>query len=160
MTVKHWFKFIVAIVVCNLAGVVGSFFTTPAIDGWYATLLKPSFSPPNWVFAPVWTTLFTLMGVALFLVIKKKPFTSVIPAILLFGLQLLANIAWSFLFFGLHSPLLGLVDILVLLILIVCTIVAFYKISKVAAYLLIPYVVWVSFATILNFYLWRLNLNS
>jgi len=156
---KRWVKFIVSILVCQMAGVVGSFFTYPSIPTWYATLQKPSFSPPNWLFAPVWITLFTLMGVSAYLVwnkgLKNK---QVKESLSIFGIQLILNAFWSFLFFGLKSPLYAFIEIIILWGAIVLTILKFYKISKKAGLLLFPYIIWVSFAMVLNFYVWRLNL--
>lgn len=153
-------KFIVSIVVCQLAGVIGSFFTAPAIPTtWYTELKKPSFFPPSWAFAPAWTFLFFLMGIALYLIwdkgLEKK---EVKMSLLIFTIQLILNILWSFLFFGLRSPLLGLIEIVILWFAILVTILKFYKISSKAAFLLIPYILWVSFAALLNFSIWRLNL--
>lgn len=151
-------KLISAILICEAAGILGSLFTASAIPTWYATLNKPSFNPPNWVFAPVWTTLFAMMGVAAFLVWKKglsQP--GVKLALGLFLLQLLFNFLWSVMFFGLHSPLAGLIDIAALWITLAITIWLFFKLSTVAGMLLLPYLAWVSFASVLNFALWRLN---
>ena len=143
-------KLVFSVGICLLAGGVGAIFTTQAIPTWYATLNKPILSPPNWVFAPVWTTLYILMGISLYLVWKKK-----IPTI--FWIQLVLNAAWSIIFFGWHNPLLALVDIVALWIAIVLTIKSFYKISKLSAYLLYPYLAWVSFAAILNLAIVFLN---
>jgi tryptophan-rich sensory protein len=150
-------KFLFAVVLCQGAGIVESFFTTPAIGSWYATLTKPSFNPPNWIFAPVWTFLFFLMGVSLYLVwsntiqaLTKR------TAILFFSQQLALNILWSALFFGMHNPFLAFVEIIVLGVAILLTIFYFAKISKTAAWLLVPYILWVSFAAFLNFSIWRL----
>lgn len=147
-------KLLVAIIVCQLAGAIGAIFTTPAIKGWYAGILKPSFNPPNWIFGPVWTTLFLLMGIALFLVWKKEAKSY---AIKIFGIQLVLNILWSVLFFGLKSPGAAFVEIIILLIAIYFTIREFNKISKPAAWLMAPYFLWVSFATILNYTIWFIN---
>lgn len=145
-------------IICLLAGVIGSIFTTPAIQGWYATLVNPSFNPPNWVFAPVWTGLYLLMGISAFLVWRKGLDNHLVNSGLrIFILQLILNTLWSFLFFGLKSPLLGLIEIVLLWIAIVLTILSFFRVSKLAGILLLPYILWVSFATILNFSLWRLN---
>lgn len=152
-------KFFISILICQLAGLVGSFFTTPAIATWYATLIKPSFNPPNWLFAPVWTTLFLFMGIALYLIWQKDLKDKAVKfAMWLFGIQLVFNILWSVLFFGLQQPLLAFIEIIVLWILILLTIIKFYKLDKVAGILLIPYILWVSFAAVLNFSLWQLNL--
>ena len=145
-------KFILSVLVCQLAGFIGSLFTTPHIPTWYANLTKPSFTPPNAVFAPVWTTLYFLMGLSLFLVWKKGT-----KGLTLFFIQLVLNVVWSILFFGLKSPLLGFIDIIVLWLLILLTIINFFKISKFAGILLLPYILWVSYASVLNFSIWRLN---
>jgi tryptophan-rich sensory protein len=151
-------KFIISVVTCELVGLAATLFTISAIPTWYATLNKPSFSPPNWVFGPVWTTLYFLMGLSAFLIWKKGLKNKKVKrALTYFFIQLVFNFLWSVLFFGLHNPLLGLLDIVLLLISIVLTIIIFYKISKAASYLLIPYFLWVSFATILNLSLVVLN---
>ena len=154
MPKTNWFKLIIAILICQAAGGIGSIFTMPAIGAWYATLHKPFFNPPNWIFGPVWTLLFLLMGFALYLVWQKKDNKK---ALIIFGIQLILNIAWSFCFFYVQNPLAGLIEILVLWIFILLTIIYFYKISKSAAYLLIPYILWVSFAAVLNYFLYILN---
>ncbi|MEI8327676.1 MAG: TspO/MBR family protein [Candidatus Taylorbacteria bacterium] len=152
-------KLILAVVICELAGIVGSIFTVPSIGTWYAHLIKPSFAPPNWVFAPIWTTLFALMGISLFLIWNSRSHNSneKKSAYRMFTLQLLANVIWSIIFFGLHAPGIALIEIVILWLLILATIISFYKISKPAACLLIPYIIWVSIATALNFALWTLN---
>ena len=141
-----------------LAGSIGSYFTFPAINSWYKTLEKPFFSPPNWVFGPVWTLLYIFMGISLYLIytsdtknIEKS------KGLKLFFIQLALNSLWSIAFFGLKSPLTALVIILVLWALILLTIKYFMKINKAAGWLLIPYLAWVSFATILNFAIQLLN---
>lgn len=150
-------KLLVSIIICELAGVVGSIFTTPQIKGWYAGLEKPFFNPPNWIFAPVWTTLFVLMGISLWMIWIEKTKISKKKAILIFAGQLILNTLWSFMFFGLNSPVLGFLIIVPLWIAIFLTIKEFYKISKIASYLLVPYILWVSFASVLNASLWFLN---
>ncbi|MDE2038021.1 MAG: tryptophan-rich sensory protein [Patescibacteria group bacterium] len=155
---KDAFKLIAAVAVSGLAGAVGSLFTAPAIPTWYAALAKPSFAPPNWLFGPVWTVLYLLMGVAAFLVWKKGwNGAGVRRALGAFLLQLALNALWSAAFFGLRSPLWGLADIAALWLAIVATMVLFYKVSKPAAWLLLPYLLWVSFAACLNYSLWTLN---
>jgi len=150
---------IASIIICQLAGVVGSIFTTPAIPTWYAGLNRPSLTPPNWLFAPVWTFLFLLMGISLFLVWRKsQPTARRRLALSIFAIQLVLNVLWSLVFFGLRSPLGGLIVIGLLWVAILLTIVSFWKISKTASVLLLPYILWVSFAAILNSYLWKLNL--
>jgi benzodiazapine receptor len=152
------FKIIASILICQLAGFIGSIFTAPAIPNWYAQLKKPSFTPPSWLFAPAWITLFFLMGISLYLIWNRGlERGEVKTALFIFTIQLILNILWSFLFFGLKSPLLGLVDIVLLWFAILVTILSFYRISPKAAFLLIPYILWVSFATLLNFSIWQLN---
>ncbi len=151
-------KAIVCILLCLSAGGIGSTFTAPAIPGWYATLVKPSFSPPNWLFAPVWTLLYVLMGLSAALVWQKglqNPQAR--TALVVFLIQLILNMVWSALFFGLRSPLLGLVDILFLWAMILVTIAQFSKVSAPAAALLIPYIVWVTLASGLNLGIFLLN---
>ena len=151
-------RLIIAVFVCQLAGLIGSLVTTPAIPTWYAALNKPSFNPPNWLFAPVWIILYFFMGLAMYLIwnkgLKDK---RVKKALWLFALQLIFNVFWSFLFFGLRSPLLALIEIIILWVAILLTILSFFKISKPAGFLLFPYLLWVSFATLLNFFIFRLN---
>ncbi len=151
-------KLLIAILGCQVAGIVGSLFTSPSIPNWYATIEKPGFTPPNWVFAPVWTFLFVLMGVSAYLVWNKGlENKNVKMALLIFSIQLALNMLWSFLFFRLQSPLYAFFEIIVLWLAIVLTILNFFKISRAASWLLIPYIIWVSFAAILNFYIVRLN---
>jgi len=153
-----WKRLVAAIIICQMAGVVGSVFTMPAIGTWYATLNKPWFNPPNWVFGPVWLTLYTLMGTALYLTWQKGTKNrKVKEALYLFGAQLMTNAAWSFLFFGLRSPAAGLVCISALWMLIAYTILKFYRVSKNAAYLMVPYLLWVTLATALNASVWMMN---
>lgn len=147
-----------SVAVCLGAGFVGSFFTSPSITTWYSQINKPSFNPPNWVFAPVWTTLFIMMGVSLYLVwskgLKKKENKE---AVIIFFLQLAANVLWSIIFFGLQSPFYAYLDIIILWLLIILTILRFKKISPAAAWLLVPYFFWVSFASVLNLAIYLLN---
>jgi tryptophan-rich sensory protein len=153
---NKWIKLIASVLICLAAGLIGSIFTTPSIPTWYASLSKPSFAPPNWVFGPVWTTLYILMGISLYLILNKG-LKNVRMQVIVFGIQLVLNAVWSFLFFGLQSLLYGLVGIILLWISIVITIFSFFKVSRKASFLLIPYIAWVSFATIANYYLLILN---
>lgn len=141
-----------------LAGALGSFFTQSSVSTWFLNLNKPVFNPPSYLFGPVWTFLFILMGISLYLIISTK-FDKKIKqkAYLLFAIQWVLNIGWSFLFFYLRNPLLGFIEIIILLVSIILTTVYFYRINKVAGYLFIPYIFWVSFATVLNFSIWFLN---
>lgn len=151
-------KLIGSIIVCQVVGIIGALFTSPAIKGWYSNLNKPSFNPPNWIFGPVWTALYLLMGISLFLVWKKYNGDSNIKiALTIFFFQLVLNTLWSIMFFGLRNPMAGFIVIVVLWIAILLTIISFYKYSITASMLLIPYILWVSFATVLNYYLWKLN---
>jgi translocator protein len=153
-------NFIIAIlfiVLCEGAGFIGSFVTFPAITGWYQTLIKPSFNPPNWIFGPVWTLLYAFMGIALYLVWKEGLTQKSKTAIIIFAVQLILNILWSYLFFYFKSPGLAFIEIIVLWFAILLTIVKFYAISKPAGLILIPYLAWVSFASLLNFYVFKLN---
>lgn len=126
--------------------------------GWYDALIKPALNPPSWIFSPVWTVLYIMMALSAFLVWKKGwKRKEVRIALAMFGVQLALNLIWSPLFFGLQNPLLAFVDIVLMLAAIIWTIVLFYKLSRFAAYLLIPYLIWVSFATYLNFSIWWLN---
>jgi len=153
----NWLKLIAAVVICEAAGGIGSIFTAKAVTTWFQTLNKPSFSPPNWLFAPVWTLLFLLMGISIYLVWQKKSNRQIKTAVMIFTIQLVLNIAWSFFFFFLQNPLVGLIEIIFLWLFILLTIIYFYKISKSAAYLLVPYILWVTFATLLNYWFYRLN---
>jgi tryptophan-rich sensory protein len=155
---KNFIQLILSIIICQGAGLVGSIFTAESVSTWYPTINKPEFNPPSWVFAPVWTMLFLLMGIALYLIIKNKPQGKyALMALSIFGLQLILNVLWSFMFFGLECPFCAFIEILILLSAILATILAFYKINRLAAYLLLPYLFWVSFAAVLNFYIWQLN---
>jgi len=151
-------KFVGSVGVCFLVAFLGSTATLPSIPTWYERLNKPIFSPPNWIFGPVWTILYFLMGLALYIVWDKNlKNRGKERAMDTFILQLVLNLLWSLVFFGLHSPLLALITIFLLWISIFMTIKYFYKISKVASYLLIPYLLWVSFASILNLAIVILN---
>lgn len=181
MKAKNILKFIIAIAVSELAGVVGAVFTMPAISVWYAGLAKPELAPPDWVFGPVWTALYALIGISLYLVWKnnwevKNRFLEgerkawnkwserlwtgdwrKANAIAVFAIQYILNIAWSYLFFGLRSSGFAFFALLALWLAIFWTIVAFYRISRPAAYLLLPYLIWVGFAGYLNYSIWMMN---
>ncbi|RKN83277.1 TspO/MBR family protein [Ulvibacterium marinum] len=148
----------IAVCACLVIGFLSSFATQSSVNDWYLTLEKPSFNPPNWIFAPVWTLLYILMGIAAGLVwAKGLHHLWVKTALYHFGFQLLLNGAWSIVFFGLKNPFWALIVILSLLILLALTIRWFKVVSKLAAYLLIPYFLWVCFATLLNYKIWELN---
>ena len=153
-----WPALVIAIIVCEMAGVIGSIFTIAAIGGWYAGLQKPFFTPPAWIFGPVWIALYAIMGIAAYLIWRQgihKP--SVQHALIFFALQLIVNVKWSILFFGFHSPFLAFIAIVALLALICVTAFKFYHIDARAGYLLIPYIAWVVFAMLLNASIWLLN---
>jgi tryptophan-rich sensory protein len=151
-------KLIVSILVCLAAGFIGSLFTRPAVSTWYAELSKPRFTPPDWVFGPVWTALYILMGIAAFLVWRRGWHHQVVrKALAVFGVQLILNALWSYLFFGLKSPMAGLIGIAVLGLAIILTVQRFLQVSRTAGLLLIPYFLWVAFATGLNLSIWWLN---
>jgi tryptophan-rich sensory protein len=182
MKYNNLLKLLISIIICELAGFVGSVFTMPEINGWYKNLNKPSFNPPSWIFGPVWTIIFILMGISLYIVwskkweIKNKTKSDKIKAwnslsqkffsgswqkaniILIFVTQLTLNVLWSIIFFGAHSPGVAFFEILMLWVAIIFTIINFYRVSKNAALLLIPYILWVSFAGFLNLFIWIINI--
>lgn len=151
-------KLIVSIIICQLAGLIGGLFTSQAIPSWYRALNKPGFTPPNWLFGPVWTLLYLFMGISLYLVWKSDAVGNAKTlAMVFFFIQLGLNVLWSFLFFFLKNPLAGFIEIIVLWIFILITILLFYPLSKTGSLLLIPYIMWVTFASVLNYCLWHLN---
>jgi translocator protein len=155
---RNSLKLPASILACFLVGGIGTIFTSSAIPTWYAHLIKPSFSPPNWLFGPVWTLLYLLMGISLYLIWKKEVKSQKVrEAIKIFAIQLVLNALWSPIFFGAKNLLLALVVIILMWVFILKTILVFGKIDKTASYLLYPYIVWVSFASILNFSVWILN---
>ena len=181
MKLNNFFKLAIAIIISELAGIIGSVFTASAITGWYAGLEKPALNPPSWVFGFVWTILYFLIGISLFLVWKnnweiRNPILESrrkawnvfserlwmgdlqkVNVIAIFVVQYILNIAWSYLFFGLRLSGLAFFGLLALWLAIIWTIANFYRISKTAAYLLLPYILWVSFAGYLNYSIWQLN---
>jgi tryptophan-rich sensory protein len=143
------------IVVCLAVGMAAGFATQQSIDDWYVTLIKPSWNPPNWLFAPVWTVLYVMMAVAAWLVWKQPQDTK--GALILFFSQLALNFAWSFLFFGARSPWLGLIGVAFLLTAVAITTIVFWRITRPAGLLFVPYLAWTAFAAFLNLTIWRLN---
>lgn len=154
---KNYQKLIISILIPLLIGSLGSFFTSNSVDTWYKQLIKPSFNPPNWLFGPVWTILFILIGISFYLVWKQNFANRKNIAIGIYSVQLFLNLLWSLLFFGLKSPFLAFIEIVVLWIVILLNIIVFYRIKKEAGLLLVPYLVWVSFAGILNYFIFSLN---
>ncbi|MFZ9388432.1 MAG: TspO/MBR family protein [Chitinophagaceae bacterium] len=150
-------KLFISVLLPVLVGAISGFFTATGVGSWYKTINKPSWNPPGWVFGPVWTTLYILMGIALFLIWRTAESKSRNMAIALFGVQLTLNFFWSFIFFDQQQIGWALVEIGVLWLFILFTIFAFAKINKTAAWLLVPYISWVSFASILTYTIWRLN---
>jgi tryptophan-rich sensory protein len=155
---KDWIKLVISIAIPLAAGAVSGFFTTPEIATWYQTIRKPEWQPPNWLFGPVWTTLYVMMGIAFYLIWKSDADpTKKRLAIILWSIQLVLNFFWSFVFFKQHQIDWALGEIAVLWLFILLTILAFTRISKAAAWLLVPYISWVSFASILTYTIYRLN---
>lgn len=158
MSIKKPKLLFVSILASQLAGFIGAFATTPAIPGWYANLVKPFFNPPSWIFGPVWTLLYTLMGISLYLIwVKGYQKKKIKEGVWLFFAHLAFNTLWSLVFFGLKNVGLAFIVIVILWAMIAYLIKTFWKIDKRASYLLIPYLAWVSFASVLNFYIWILN---
>ena len=153
-------KLVGSVLLCEAAGAAGSLYTYDSVRNWYPNLKKPSFTPPSWVFAPVWTVLYAMMGLSLYLASQHRTEEddSVWRASrVLFGTQLALNALWSYVFFGRRAPGWALVEILFLWVAITAAIVAFFKISRSAALLLLPYLLWTTFAAVLNHSIWRLN---
>lgn len=152
------FHLVVFIVLAQAVGIVGTYFTLDAIPTWYATLAKPSYAPPNWIFGPVWTTLYALMGTAAFFVWEERfHMTHAARGIRWYWIQLLLNGIWTPIFFGLQNMGLALIVIVLLWLAIIKTMYEFWKVKRFSAFLLLPYLAWVSFATVLNYSLWELN---
>jgi translocator protein len=154
-------KILVVVVTCLVVGYFAGMVTRSAITTWYPTLVKPSFNPPNWIFAPVWSMLYVIMGVAAGLVWNRmeqeKEKEVAKSALIFFAIQLALNALWSYLFFGLKNPMLAGLEVIVLWLMIYETYLKFAKIDKIAGYLFIPYLLWVSFASVLNASIWWLN---
>jgi tryptophan-rich sensory protein len=157
MKISHTIKLIISILLPLSVGAIAGMFTSQAVPAWYATLNRPSFNPPNWVFGPVWTTLYILLGISFFLIWKEEASKERDLAIKVFSIQMLLNFAWSFLFFYFNLIGAALIEIILLWISIASMIYLFFKIKPVAAYMNIPYLLWVSFATILNAEYYFLN---
>jgi tryptophan-rich sensory protein len=152
------FKLVISIAIPVAVGAISGFFTISGVESWYQTIAKPSWNPPNWIFGPVWTTLYILMGIALYLIWKSES-SDILKktAIALFSVQLILNFFWSLIFFNQHQVGWALAEIIMMWVVILLTIFAFANVNKTAAWLLVPYIAWVSFATILNYTIWQLN---
>lgn len=146
---------IICVAICEIAGILGSLFNLKSIPKWYSKQKKPIFNPPNWIFGPVWTALYFLMGLSLYFVWVSGKDVSL--QLIFFSFQLILNVAWSAIFFGMKKPSFAFIEIILLWISIIINIVVFYSISNISSYLLIPYLLWVSFAAVLNFSIWNLN---
>lgn len=152
---NQWIVLAGLILLCLAVGSIGGLASASSIDSWYRTLAKPSWNPPDWVFGPVWTTLFIMMAIAAWLVWRTKD--RIAPAMTLFFVQLALNLAWSFLFFGARSPGLALIEIVFLWLSVLFTMLAFFGRQTVAGWLFVPYLAWVSFAAVLNLTIWMMN---
>lgn len=157
MTKNKIFQLFLFLAITFLAAFIGSYFTTPNIESWYKTLNKPSFAPPNWLFAPAWTILYLLMAISAFLIYQQKENSPTKYALNFYFFQLILNSLWSIIFFGLRSPQFAFFEIIILWIFIFLTLLKFYKIYKTAGLLLLPYLLWASFASVLNLFIWLLN---
>lgn len=156
MKIKNPKLLIFCIVITFLAGAIGSVATTPSIPTWYATLNKPALNPPNYIFGPVWTTLYFLIGISFYLYLTNKRRNDKL-GVFLFYIQLLLNSLWSILFFGLKSPTLALYEIIIFWFVIIATAIHFYKVNRISGIIFIPYILWVSFATYLTYSILLLN---
>lgn len=154
---KKILKFIISIAIPLAIGYLGSIFTTSSVNSWYTTINKPSFNPPNYLFAPIWTALFVLIGISFYFVWMKKFEGEKEKVITIYFVQLLLNFLWSLFFFGVQSPALAFLDIIALWFMIVVNIIIFYRISKISGWMLVPYLLWVSFASALNLSIVILN---
>jgi translocator protein len=156
---SRWIGLVFFIVVCLGAGGIGAMATTPEIEGWYKTIAKPAWNPPDYVFGPVWTTLYVMMAIAAWLVWKPAGYKAAATPLTLFVVQLVLNVVWSWIFFGMHQPGWALAEIVALWLGIVATTAVFFRCSRIAGWLLTPYLAWVSFAGVLNFAIWMMNVS-
>jgi len=153
---KLFIKILVCVLICAGLGFASGISNVNEVNGWFQTIEKPSWNPPNWIFSPVWTTLYILMGIAAGIIWHSRDERR-IQALMLFILQFLFNLAWSYLFFARHAIGWALAEIILMLILIIATSISFYRIKPLAGMLMLPYILWVSFATVLNGAIWMLN---
>lgn len=157
MKIKNIIELIICIAIPLLVGGIAGYATSSSMNSWYSNLNKPFFNPPSWVFGPVWTILYLLMGISLYLIWKQPASTKRSKSLQIFFLQLLLNFAWSFIFFKFEQTGLALLEIIVLWLAILTMLFFFYKLNRIAAYLQFPYLAWVSFATVLTASIWHLN---
>ena len=155
---REWLGLCLLVLICLLAGIIGGAVTIPKIATWYAGLAKPSWNPPNWIFGPVWAALYLCMAISAWLVWRPGVSSTPKEPLVVFGVQLALNVLWSCLFFGLQSPLLAFFELVLLWLAIVATTAMFWRRSIAAGVLLLPYLIWVTFAGVLNFAVWRLNI--
>lgn len=154
---QRWISFIIFILICLIVQIIGSLWTRETVLTWYPTLIKPSWTPPAWIFGPVWSSLYLMIAVSGWLMYRTEYSQERSEALMLYGSQLALNFIWSFLFFSLRSPILGLIDIILLCLFTSLTIIKAWSVSRLASILLIPYLVWVLYATTLNAGIWMLN---
>jgi len=155
---QNWLKLLISILLPQIAAGVGAYFTITGTGSWYQTIQKPGWNPPSWLFAPVWTALYITIGIAFYLIWKKEaPTGNKRIAMILWGVQLVLNLFWTIIFFNQHQLFWATVEIGLLWFFILATIIAFARINKVAAWLLVPYIAWVSFAGILTWTIWKIN---
>lgn len=157
-TISNNWKLVICIIICEGTGIISGLLTNTQNNIWYNAIIKPSWNPPGYIFGPVWTVLYLLMAISLWIIWKSDALENQkMLACVLFAAQLFLNFWWTILFFQFHSPVIAFAEILVMIVFILFTIIRFSKISKTAAWLLVPYISWVSFAAILNYTLWDLN---
>ena len=157
ITARQAIGLVVSMVICFGAAGLGSLFTRPSIENWYLALHKPPWTPPNWVFGPVWTVLYLGMAIAAWLVWRKAGVSGGKLALTLFAIQLVLNVCWSAIFFAAHMPGYAFAEIVLLWLLILATVGAFWSVSRAAGWMMVPYLIWVAFAGVLNYAIWRLN---
>jgi translocator protein len=160
MKLSPSFKFInlfIHLLVPQVVGGIAGFITVNSVTSWYSRLNKPSFNPPNFIFGPVWTLLYILMGISSYLIWAKRHSFYATKSLFVYGIQLILNFSWSIVFFGLKLPLGAFINVLLLWISIISMIILFYKVDKKAAFLQVPYLLWVSFASVLNYFIVLLN---
>jgi tryptophan-rich sensory protein len=155
--INVWFGLALSILLCFGIAAIGSYFTSSSVDSWYPSLIKPSWRPPNWLFAPVWTALYLSMAISAWLVWRQSGYKKAASALTFFLLQLILNAAWSGLFFGLRQPFVAFLEIILLWLAILVTIRLFFRLRPVAAWMMVPYLLWVTFAAVLNLSIWWLN---
>jgi benzodiazapine receptor len=153
---KGYYSLLVNIILPHSAGFIGSYFTISSIKTWYVTINKPSFNPPSWIFSPVWLSLYTLIGISFYLFHKKDKFKSK-KVYIIYGFHLLLNAIWSIIFFRMHEICFALVDLILIIATLIILMKYFFASSRMSFYLLIPYLMWVCFAAILNYNIWMLN---